>query len=63
MGYHAKEGYGGVVMSRKEGLKRKYRITKADGSPTKGRYFVLKIDSKDEDMPHGTRRIEGDNSL
>jgi len=29
------------------GLKHKYNITKADGSPAKGRYFVLKIDSKD----------------
>ena len=29
------------------GLKTKYHITKADGSPAKGRYFVLKIDSKD----------------
>ena len=30
------------------GLKRKYNITKADGSEVKGRYFVLKLDSKDE---------------
>lgn len=30
-----------------EGLKAKYHITKADGRPCTGRYFVLKLDSKD----------------
>jgi hypothetical protein len=28
-------------------LKHKYNLTKADGRPCHGRYFVLKIDSKD----------------
>jgi hypothetical protein len=32
-----------------EGLKGKYHITKADGRPCHGRYFVLKLDSKDEE--------------
>jgi len=30
-----------------DGLKLKYKITKADGRPASGRYFVLKVDSKD----------------
>jgi hypothetical protein len=30
-----------------DGLKAKYIITKADGTPCEGRYFVLKLDSKD----------------
>jgi hypothetical protein len=30
-----------------DGLKAKYRITKADGTPCEGRYFVLRLDSKD----------------
>lgn len=31
----------------RKGLNRKYDITKADGRPVSGRYFVLKVDSKD----------------
>jgi len=39
-------------MGKKDGLKNKYHIQKADGSPCSGRYFVLKIDS--DDLVHGS---------
>jgi hypothetical protein len=30
-----------------DGLKLKYKVTKPDGTPCTGNYFVLKLDSKD----------------
>lgn len=43
-------------MSNPDGLKHKYNITKADGRPCQGRYFVLKLDSKDPDHANASKR-------
>lgn len=40
----------------RDGLKSKYLITKADGTPATGRYFVLKVDSKDPEHAAACRR-------
>jgi flagellar biosynthesis/type III secretory pathway protein FliH len=39
-----------------EGLKAKYKITKANGSPASDRYFVLKVDSEDEKHARACRK-------
>jgi len=38
-----------------KGLKRKYIVSKTDGSPVRGRYFVLKMDSKDSEHAAASR--------
>ena len=37
------------------GLRKKYTLTKADGRPCEGEYFVLKLDSKDHKHKRASR--------
>ena len=39
-----------------DGLKLKYHITKADGRPATGRYFILKLDSKNPAHAEASKR-------